>query len=136
MVAAMSHRPAITEGMRFLFRAFLRYACVAIMLALAGCGRFGSSALVFAPATLPACKGPLISVHVRWNAEAETSGPVSIYVSSPEEPRKLWLIAAPKGERNTGRWMHDGSTLTLRNAKGRVLAVRTLETASCAKSGS
>ncbi len=119
-----------------LLREFLQCVCVAILLALPGCGRFGSSALVFVPPKLPACEGPLTSVHVRWNVEAQTSSPISIYVSSPEEPRKLWLIAAPKGEKDTGRWMHDGSTLTLRNAKGRVLAVRTLETASCAKSGS
>ena len=110
-------------------------ACVAAGLVLAGCAKFGGPSLVFVPAKLPTCQGPLISVRVRWNVEADTSGPIRIYVSSPGEPRKLWIVAATKGEKETGRWMHDGSTATLTNRKGRVLAVRTLETESCKKSG-
>ena len=107
-------------------------------LALAGCSAFGSSELEFNPAKLPTCKGPLIVVHLRWNFEAETKKPVRIYISSPGEVPKLWSITGPKGEANTGRWMHDGSTITVRSSKGRLLGIRTLETeaTSCKRAGS
>ena len=124
-----------TKGMRSILRILPTWACAVAALVLAGCAKFGGSALVFVPAKLPSCQGPLISVRVRWNVEADTSGPVRIYVSSPGESRKLWIVAATRGEQETGRWMHDGSTITLTNLKGRVLAVRTLETESCKKSG-
>jgi hypothetical protein len=108
--------------------------CFAALLVLAGCAAFGSLALEFTPATLPSCKGPLIVVHVRWDFETKTRQPVRIYVSSPGERRKLWTIAAPKGEMDTGRWMHDGSTITVRSSKGRLLGIRTLEATPCKKS--
>ena len=63
--------------------ALLWLICVAAFLMLAGCKEFGSSSLEFTPRKLPACEGRLIVVHVRWNFEAATRKPVSIYVSSP-----------------------------------------------------
>lgn len=114
----------------------LRLICALTLLVFAGCSAFGGSDLEFTPAKLPSCKGPLIVVHVRWDFEAETRKPVRIYVSSPGGAPKLWNMSAPKGEANTGRWMHDGSTITVRSSKGRLLGIRTLEATPCRKSSS
>lgn len=133
----MWRRQAIAEAMTFSRRASALLFCLAALV-LAGCSAFGSSELEFTPATLPACEGPLIVVHLRWNFEAETEKPVRIYISSPGEVPKLWSITGPKGEASTGRWMHDGSTITVRSSQGRLLGIRTLETetTSCKKTGS
>lgn len=134
----MWRRQAVAEPARFPQAgsfAFVRLACLLAVLALAGCSAFGSSELEFTPAKLPTCKGPLIAVHVRWNFEAQTNERVRIYISSPGGPPKVWNVAAPKGEASTGRWMHDGSTITVRSSKGKLLGVRTLETAPCKKAG-
>lgn len=129
----MWRRQAAAEASPFLRCAFALGSLCLGAFVLAGCSAFGSSELEFDPAKLPACKGPLIVVHLRWNFQAETGKPVRIYVSSPGEVPKLWSVTGPKGDANTGRWMHDGSTITVRNSKGRLLGIRTLETTSCEK---
>jgi hypothetical protein len=134
----MWRRQAAAEAAvsRHAFRVFERSICAAAVLGLAGCTQFSSSALEFTPAALPACEASLIAVHVRWDFHAVTREQVSLYISSPGGTSKLWVTAAPKGETNTGRWMHDGSTVTVRNSKGKLLGIRTLETTSCKNSGS
>jgi len=135
----MWQRQAATETAGFprvVALALSRMAGPSLALMLAGCYAFGSSALEFTPSKLPSCKGPLISVHVRWDFAAVTRGPVHIYVSSPGGTPKLWSIAKPEGEMDTGRWMHDGSTIIVRSSKGKLLGLRTLETTTCRKSGS
>lgn len=103
----------------------------AIVLAV-GCSRFGNAMLQFSPASFSDCKGPNIVVHVSWDAMRKTKGPVTILVYKPGRPPVVWMPnVAPAGAHDTGEWMSDGSTMRLVDAKGRLLAMRTLETTAC-----
>jgi hypothetical protein len=109
----------------------LRSTVLAGVLLAAGCSRFGNSMLEFTPASFPDCKGPNIVVHVRWNASGKTKDKVTILVYKPGHAPVIWMSAAPKGQGDTGKWMSDGSTMRLIDAKGRLLAMRTLTTTLC-----
>lgn len=102
----------------------------ALMLA-AGCSRFGNSMLQFSPESFPDCKGPNIVVQVSWNATSKTKQNVRIQVYKPGKSPTVWYMGPPKGQRKTGKWMADGSTMRLISAKGKLLAMRTLETTPC-----
>jgi hypothetical protein len=117
---------------RRAFSLTLRILVVAATLLAAGCSRFGNSMLQFSPSSFPECKGTNIVVHVSWNATKKTKGPVNILVYTPGHTPKVWASnAAPTGQQDTGEWMSDGSTMRLVDAKGRLLALRTLVTTPC-----
>ena len=103
---------------------------VAILLA-AGCSRVGNSMLQFSPASFPECKGPNIVVRVNWDATRKTKENIRIQVYKPGNAPKVWYMGPPKGQRDTDKWMADGSTMRLIDAKERVLAMRTMETTRC-----
>ncbi len=104
---------------------------VAAILLAAGCSRAGNSMLQFSPASFPECKGPNIVVRVSWDATKKTKKDIRIQVYKPGKTPNIWYMGPPKGQRDTGAWMADGSTMRLLDAKGRLLAMRTLETTPC-----
>jgi hypothetical protein len=88
--------------------------------------------LQFTPASFPECKGPNIVVNARWNATGKTKDKITILVYKPGHAPAIWMSnAAPTGQSDTGEWMSDGSTMRLIDAKGRLLAMRTLVTTPC-----
>lgn len=98
-----------------------------------GCSRFGDSALEITPAVFSECQGTDIVVHVAWDATRFADGKeVKLFVYKPGQLPKLWMVTAPKGSADTGQWASDGWTVTLENAKGRVIGMRTLQTTACA----
>jgi hypothetical protein len=84
------------------------------------------------PSTFPACGQGDIVVHVKWDMRGTASGHYVLL-----EGRQLGLlprIFAPgtlAGEIDTGRWVNDGTTIIVTDEKGRVLAMRTIESTEC-----
>lgn len=102
------------------------------IVALGGCSHFGDSTLEITPAEFPECHGPDIVVHVAWNASRSAEGEnVKLLVYKPGQLPKLWMVAPPKGEADTGQWASDGWTVMLENAHGKLLGTRTLQTTPC-----
>lgn len=118
------------KGHRACSLTFSVLIVVAILLA-AGCSRAGNSMLEFSPASFPECKGPNIVVRVSWDATEKTRKNVRIQVYKPGKTPNTWYMGPPKGQRDTDQWMADGSTMRLLDAKGRLLAMRTMETTPC-----
>jgi hypothetical protein len=87
--------------------------------------------LELTPTSFPACQGPNIVAHVRWDATSSTRSSIKIFVHKAGNTPKLWFSGAPAGEADTGKWIADGSTLELTDDKGRLLARRTMETTPC-----
>lgn len=111
--------------------AAMRTLGFAAVLLLAGCSRFGSPALQFSPAMFPDCEDPNIVVHVSWDATGVTTESITIQVYKPGHAPTVWYKGPPKGQRDTGKWMADGSTMRLLDSQGRLLAMRTLQTTPC-----
>jgi hypothetical protein len=129
---ALQQPETIDVRKRYAFSLTLRILVVTATFLAAGCSRFGNPMLQFSPASFPECKGPDIVVHVSWNATGKTKGPVNILVYKPGHAPTVWTSSAtPKGQQDTGAWMSDGSTMRLVDAKGRLLAMRTLVTTPC-----
>lgn len=69
---------------------------------------------------------------VRWDAGTLAAGGVSVFIESPQNPRKLWADAAKKDEATTGKWVFEGSRFTLQDREsGAVLAQRTVDKIPC-----
>ncbi|TNY25663.1 hypothetical protein [Fulvimonas soli] len=83
------------------------------------------------PSNFSECGGPNVVAHVKWRASDNPDDPISIYVSSVGQPPKLWYTGAHSGELDTGPWMSDGATLLLQDARGKVLARRTMTSTDC-----
>lgn len=104
---------------------------VAALLAT-GCSRVGNSMLEFSPAVFSECEGVNIVAHVRWDATSKTHEPVTLLVYKLGKKPTVWMRNVdPKGAEDTGKWMTDGSTMRLVDAKGRLLAMRTMQTTEC-----
>lgn len=112
-------------------------ACLILLLAmLAGWAYFARRAsLDITPTVFSECKGPNVVVHVKWDASSVTKKPVYLLVHKPGQAPSVWLMAAPKGEADTGKWASDGWTVALADSRHRRLAKRTLETVPCDASG-
>lgn len=75
---------------------------------------------------------PVAVAKVRWDAGSLAAGGVSIFVESPQNPRKLWAEAVQKDEATTGKWVFEGSRFTLQDRiSGAVLAQRTVDKIPC-----
>lgn len=106
---------------------------LAAALAVAGCARFGDATLEITPTAFSECQGDDIVVHVAWDASRLARGKnVRLFVYKPGQLPKLWMAAAPKGAADTGQWASDGWTVMMKDAKGRVIGMRTLQTTACA----
>jgi len=113
--------------------AFVRFphavAAIVTVLALGGCSR---ASLTLDPAVLPGCAaGHGEVVMVRWDARAIKTKFVQVALTRPGGGERGWTRGGPLGGRKTGRWASDGLTFILRDARGRELARKTIETARC-----
>lgn len=77
------------------------------------------------------CQGRRIIVHVNWHVPKRTADHINVYVNGVGLPETLWTSGGPNGEADTGKWMFDGSSLSLRDSDGVLLARRTVTTSPC-----
>jgi hypothetical protein len=98
---------------------------------ISGCDRVK---LDLNPSHFSECQGSSVAVHVHWLTPQGTAKPVSIYVNRVGSPETLWVSGRASGEADTGSWMSDGSTLSLRDGKGALLARRTVISTPCKRS--
>lgn len=114
-------------------RALLALAC---LVPLAGCSHFGNGMLQITPAVFSDCRGTNIVVHVKWDAtSAVKSGGVQLFVYKPGRQPELWMQVPARGEADTGQWASDGWTITLVDDRGKLLAMRTLQSTVCPAAG-
>ena len=75
---------------------------------------------------------PVAVATVKWDAGADAAGGVSIFVESPQTPRKLWAEASQKDEATTGKWVFEGTRFVLQDrVSGAGIAERTVDTIPC-----
>lgn len=86
--------------------------------------------LVMQPEVVRACTTPVVTA-VEWDVGQTGVKGVSLEVHNLGRPPKLWVQGGPRGQADAGAWAHDGYTVTLKSADGRVLARRTLTTEPC-----
>jgi hypothetical protein len=108
----------------------IRWCGWLVVLAVCGCSR---SRIELNPAVMPGCAlGHGQVVTVSWDASRTGAKQVSVLVRRPggghERP---WVRGAVKGQRRTGRWVTDGLTFVMRDQRGKILALKTVETARC-----
>lgn len=92
-----------------------------------------TTGLWFEPAALSAC-GPTDNVvKVNWDVSANPDvASVEIVITEPNSPEGMFAATVPKGSKDSGPWMHPGSTMVLRNAAdGAELARATMESIPC-----
>lgn len=123
----MASRPGRIIDMRN--SSLITLAGIVAVSLLAGCGR--GARFDVTPASFPECRGPNIVAHVSWDAQSVTTDPVRIYIYKVGNPKVLWYQGSPKGDKDTGKWIADGSTLVLETSNGRVLGRHTIETTPC-----
>lgn len=97
---------------------------------LSGCHRVEFD---LSPQHFSECQGTRVAVHVRWSVPATTPKPISIYVNGVGLPETLWTGGGTSGQADTGKWMFDGSSLSLRDGNGALLARRTMTTEPCSQ---
>ncbi len=75
----------------------------------------GDSTFNISPGSFLLCKakdGAVIAT-AKWDVSSLGVKEVAIYVESPGNPRKLWLIGSHSGAESTGNWVFDQSRFTL-----------------------
>ena len=72
------------------------------------------------PATVDLCKETdgFMASKVSWNASAAGTEGVEVWLQSPGEEKKLWSASGAISSAETGRWLRDGSVVTLVNGEG------------------
>jgi len=86
--------------------------------------------LQFDPAVVSACEIP-VEVDVTWDASALGLEQVYLEVAELGLKPKLWVQSSAMNSQRTGKWISDGSTITLYAMDGTRLARRTLTTTPC-----
>jgi hypothetical protein len=90
--------------------------------------------LSLAPDSFRDCdaKGGAIIVTAKWDVTDSGSTGVAIYVESPGNDRKLWLVGGASGESQTGKWVFDKSKFTMLDKEsGKLLAQRAVVAVPC-----
>jgi hypothetical protein len=68
---------------------------------------------------------------VKWNVSRSNISSVNIFVNGINNPENLWAAVGLSGDLETGPWVSDGLTFTLKDQDGNILAKRTIETIRC-----
>ena len=98
---------------------------------LAGCqGERYDVDLAMTPSSAGACELP-VAVEVQWDVSRLGLDEAKLEFGSLGSTPQLWYAGPSRGSRKTGRWMDDGSTVTLKSKDGVVLAKRTFTTTVC-----
>lgn len=82
------------------------------------------------PAQVPDCELPA-RVTVHWDARKASPKGIALEISELGQQPRLWAKTKARGSEQTGPWLQDGDSITLRDANGRILARRTLTTVPC-----
>ncbi len=107
------------------------YSTICLLLTLLiGCSR---GKLDISPQHFSQCEGLSTSVHVRWNISENDRPGAKIYISDVNHQPRIWKVVNPSGEADTEKAIYDGTTFTLRDAQGVLLARRTVTAESCSK---
>lgn len=71
------------------------------------------------PAIVDLCKQSdgLMAADIGWNAATAGTKGVEVWVHAPGERKKLWLAGGAVDSARTGRWLRDGTVVTLVNAE-------------------
>lgn len=90
-------------------------------------------ALWFEPAALSACGDGKDVVKVNWDASATPEiTSIQIVAIGPEGVEGNFAASGPAGSKESGAWMHAGSTMILRNAAdGKEIARATMGSTPC-----
>ena len=77
--------------------------------------------LIVDPATVDLCKEPdgAMAAKVSWNASPAGTEGVEVWLQGPGEEKKLWSAGGAVSSAQTGRWLRDGSSVTLVNAENK-----------------
>lgn len=75
---------------------------------------------------------PVAVATVKWDAGTLAPGGISIFIESPQNPRKLWADAVQKDQATTGKWVFEGSRFTMQDRiSGAALAQRIVDKIPC-----
>jgi hypothetical protein len=75
----------------------------------------GDSVLSVKPGSFRGCEAEdgAIEATATWDVSGKGITDISIYVSSPGNPPKLWLEGGPSGQSTTGDWVFDQTKFSL-----------------------
>jgi hypothetical protein len=97
-------------------------------LALVGCKKVEFDV---SPMTFSDCKGKSITAHLKWRVPGKPVMPINIYVADVIHAPTLWHSDGRSGEADAGNWIFDGTTFSLRDGQGNLLARRTITSIPC-----
>lgn len=83
------------------------------------------------PSVFSACEQSGNKLTASWNITKKDVTNVSVFVNSIGERESLWTSGGPAGAAETGNWVGDGLTFTLKDQNNKTLAKRTVETTRC-----
>lgn len=83
------------------------------------------------PGTFSACEQSGNRSTVSWNITREHVTTVNVFVNGMGERQSLWTSGNHVGSVETGPWVVDGLTFTLKDQNNKALAKRTVETTRC-----
>jgi hypothetical protein len=101
-----------------------------LVASLTGCSK---ATLEVSPKNFSQCSGMSSSVHVKWTVPDDEPPGAKIYVAGVSHSPRIWKVVGPSGEADTANAIYDGTTFTLRSAKGVLLARRTVTSSPCEK---
>lgn len=112
-------------GRRRLALVLFAMSCVAAAYVVANAAR-----LELDPAIVSACEKFPVATTVHWDVSGLGLKSVQLEVNNVGSPRKLWQISGSRGTAKSGKWAHDGYTVSL-VWRDFVLKKRTLATEPC-----
>ncbi|MGF6223487.1 hypothetical protein [Pseudomonas sp. YL-218 TE3947] len=83
------------------------------------------------PSVFSNCEQSGSKLTASWNVTKKDVTNVSVFVNSIGERESLWTSGGPAGAAETGNWVGDGLTFTLKDQNNKTLAKRTVETTRC-----
>lgn len=104
------------------------FLLLAFPFVLAGCKK---PDLDISPMIFSECAGKSTVAHVEWRVPGTPVTPIGIYVAGVSHAPILWHSGGRIGKSDTGKWVFDGTTFSLRDGKGNLLARRTVTSVPC-----
>lgn len=89
-----------------------------------------SALLELEPARVSDCDTPTRAT-VHWDASKTSPAGITLEISQLGQASRIWLQTVPAGTEETGAWLQDGDSITLRDANNQILVRRTLTTTPC-----
>jgi hypothetical protein len=92
--------------------------------------------LTITPGVIDLCTATdgLVASKVEWDAASTGTNGIQVWLESPGEGKKLWSEAGAVGHSVTGKWLRDGSTVSLVNGETKAeLAALRLTAVPCTR---